>query len=184
MDDIDKSVWPITTGGQVPHAALQPGHYKLFLFGEDALYMKSARFGQEDVLAQGLTLEGTPTDALVLTLERATGEVQGSVYNSFAAHISGADVKLISHGEDSRYVVRSTSSNRNGDFDFTGVPPGGYDVVALSEAVRDWEFGPNEWAAVKAFAKHLEVGNSTLSTLELHATAVAYNALQCIAARP
>lgn len=181
---IDESGWPITTEGQVPHPALQPGHYKLFLFGQDALYMKSARFGQEDALAKGLTLEGTPTDALVLTLERATGEVRGSVYNSSAAHVSAADVKLVSHGEDSRYVVRSTSTNRNGDFDFTGVPPGDYDVVALSEAVRDWEFGPAEWAAVRALAKHVEVGDSTHLTLELHATTVAYDAFQCIAARP
>ena len=184
MDGIDKSGWPITAEGQVPHPALQPGHYKLFLFGEDTLYMKSARFGQEDVLSHGLTLEGTPTDALVLTLERATGEVRGSVFNSSAAHVSAADVKLISHGEDSRYVVRSTSTNRNGDFDFAGVPPGSYDVVALSEAVRDWEFGPDEWAAVKAFAKHVEVVDSTHSTLELHATTVAYDAFQCIAAHP
>ncbi len=131
MDDIARSGWPITTGGQLPHPALQPGHYKLFLFTEDALY-----------------------------------------------------VKLISQGEDSRYVVKSTSTDRNGDFDFAGVPPGSYDAVALSEAVRDWEFGPDEWAAVKAFAKHVEVGDSTHTTFELHATTIAYKASQCIAARP
>jgi hypothetical protein len=57
-------------------------------------------------------------------------------------------------------------------------------VVALNEAVRDWEFGPDEWEVVKAFAKHVEVADSTHSTLELHATTVAYDAFQCIAPRP
>ena len=159
------------------------GHYKLFIFTEDALYVKSARFGQQDVLAQGLFLGGTPKEALVVTLERAQGEVRGKVVSTLAAPFSGADVKLISQGEDSRYVVKSTSADRNGDFDFAGVPSGSYDVVAFSEAVRDWEFGPDEWAAVKAFAKHVEVADSSHSTLELHATTVAYDAFQCIAAR-
>jgi hypothetical protein len=184
MDDIARSGWPITTGGQLPHPALQPGHYKLFLFTEDALYVKSARFGQQDVLAQGLTLEGTPKEALVVTLERATAEVRGNVVSNSSAPVSAADVKLISQGEDSRYFARSASTDRNGDFEFAGVPPGSYDVVALNEAVRDWEFGPDEWTTVKAFAKHVEVADSTHSTLELHATTVAYDAFQCIAVRP
>ena len=184
MDDIAKSGWPITTGGQLPHPALQPGHYKVFLFTEDALYVKSARFGQEDVLAQGMTLGGTPKEALVVTLERAPGEVRGKVVSTLAAPVSVADVKLISQGEDSRYVVKSTSTDQNGDFEFAGVPPGSYDVVALSEAVRDWEFGPDEWAAVKAFTKHVEVGDSTHATLELRATTTTYNESRCVATRP
>ena len=124
MDDIAEFGWPITTGGQLPHPALQPGHYKLFLFTEDALYVKSARFGQQDMLAQGMTLGGTPKEALVVTLERAPGEVRGKVVSTLAAPVSVADVKLISQGEDSRYVVKSTSTDRNGDFDFASVPPG------------------------------------------------------------
>ena len=184
MDDIAKSGWPITTGGQLPHPALQPGHYKLILFTEDALYVKSARFGQQDVLAQGITLGGTPKEALVVTLERASGEVRGKVVSTLAAPVSVADVKLITQGEDSRYVVKSTGTDRDGDFQFAGVPPGSYDVVALSEAVRDWEFGPDEWEAVKASAKHVEVGDSTHATFELNATTIGYKASQCIAARP
>jgi hypothetical protein len=185
MDSIiAESGWPIATGGQVPHPALQPGHYKLFLFTEDGLYVKSARFGQQDVLAQGMTLGGTPKEALVMTLERAPGEVRGKVVSALAAPVSIADVKLISQGEDSRYVVKSTNTDRNGDFDFAGVPPGSYDVVALSEVVRNAEFGPDEWAAVKASAKHFEIGDSTHTTLELHATTIAYKASQCISARP
>ena len=57
-------------------------------------------------------------------------------------------------------------------------------MVALNEAVRDWEFGPDKWAAVKAFAKHVEVADSTHSTLELHATTVGYDAFHSIAVRP
>lgn len=184
IDDIAKSGWPITTGGQLFHPALQAGHYKLFLFTEDALYVKSARFGQQDVLAQGMALGGTPKEALVVTLESAPGEIRGKVVSAGAAPASAADVKLISQGEDSRYVFKSTSTDRGGDFDFAGVPPGSYDLVALSEAVRDWEFGPDEWAAVKAFAKHVEVGDSAHATLELHATTVTYNESRCVAARP
>jgi hypothetical protein len=184
MDGMDDSGWPIATTGELPYPALRPGHYKLFLFSEDPLYLKSARFGEQDVLTQGLTLEGTPTEALVVTMERATGDVRGNVVNASAAPVSEADVKLISQGEDSRYVFRSTSTDLNGNFDFAGVQPGSYDVVALSEAVRDWEFGPDEWATVKTFAKHVEVGDSTPTTLELHATTIANDAPQCIAARP
>ena len=54
----------------------------------------------------------------------------------------------------------------------------------LSLPAETGEWFPDEWAAVKAFAKHVEVVDSTHSTLELHATTVAYDAFQCTAAHP
>ena len=65
-----------------------------------------------------------------------------------------------------------------------GVPPGNYDLVALNDAARDWEFGPSEWAQVKDLAKHVEVGDSTQANVDLKATAVRYDTSFCKARLP
>jgi hypothetical protein len=184
MDGVEGSGWPVTKVGQLLYPALRPGHYKLYLFGDDPLYLKSARLGQQDVLANGLTLERAPTDALVVTLERATGEIRGTVMGKASLPLSAADVKLVAQGEDSRYVASSVSTDREGRFHFVGVPPGNYDLVALNDAVRDWEFGPSEWAQVKDLAKHVEVGASTQANVDLKATAVRYDTSSCKARLP
>lgn len=99
---VEGSGWPVTKEGELRYPALGPGHYRLFLFGDDPLYLKSAHFGQQDVLANGLTLERAAADALVVTLERATGEIRGAVMGKGSLPLSSADVKLVAQGEDSR----------------------------------------------------------------------------------
>lgn len=182
--DVIESGWPITKEGELRVPDLRPGHYKLYVFGDDTLYLKSARFGQQDVLANGLTLERASTNALVVTLERATGEIRGTVMGKASLPLSAADVKLVAQGEDSHYVAKSVSTDREGRFHFAGVPPGIYDLVALNEAVRDWEFGPSEWAQVKDLAKHVEVGDSTQANVDLKGTAVRYDTSSCKARLP
>lgn len=177
--DVIESGWPITKDGELQVPGLRPGQYNLYLFGDDNLYLKEARFRQQDVLANGLALETAPTDALEVTLERTTGEIRGTVLEEKALPLAAADVKLIAQGEDSPYVARSASTDREGSFHFFSVPPGIYDLVALNDTILDSEFGSSEWAQVKDFAKRVEVGDSTQASVDLKATGVRYYTSSC-----
>jgi len=109
--------------------------------------------------------------------------VSGTVVTSTGAPASGADVKLILRGADSHYVFRSVIADQQGTFLFSGVPPGSYDLVALTDAVRDWEFGPIEWSKTEASANRIIVGDSVLSPAKLGAVTLSYHFDGCTLAK-
>ena len=61
----------LTKAGEVTFGRLQTGHYKLYLFTNDPVYIKLARLGDQDVLANGLSLHGPSADVLNITLASA-----------------------------------------------------------------------------------------------------------------
>ncbi len=126
---------PLAKDSEVAFSRLQPGHYKLYLFTDDPVYVQSAKLGDQDVLHDGLSLHGPSNDALDITLAIANGELDGVIDGENGIPVSGADVKLIAQGEDAPYVLRSVVSDGNGHFLVKGVPPGNYNLVALKEAI-------------------------------------------------
>ena len=114
-----------------------------------------------------------------MALERAKGAVLGTVITRTGAPASGADVKLMLSGADSHYVFKSVVADEQGRFLFSGVPPGSYNVVALSNAVRDWEFGSMEWSQTERSANTVEIGDSALSPITLEAFTLRYDSALC-----
>ena len=172
---LDKSGRPVKDGDDT-WSDLMPGHYRLRLFTDDPLYLKSAFLGSEDVLAQGFTLGDPPHEVLELTLFKSIAEVRGTVFGLDGVPASGADVKLISKGEDAPFVWKSMNADEKGQFLFSGVAPGAYDVVALDEAIRDWEFGPDEFAQVSRSATHFEIDDKSEMHFDLRVAKLRYQA--------
>jgi len=173
---------PVTKDGGVDFNHLCRGHYRLFLFTEDPVYIKSARFGDQDVLANGVLIDGPSSAILDITLASAKGQVRGTVSGDNGALVARADVKLIVQGEDAPYVLKSVNADDEGRFALTGIPPGKYRIVALDGAVRDWEFGSFEFDQVKQWSKELQVGDVAIPALELKGTNLRYPASLCGAA--
>lgn len=169
----------ITKAGEVTFGRLQPGHYKLYLFTNDPVYIKSARLGDQDVLANGLSLHGPSADVLNITLASARADVNGVVSGDGRIPVAGADVKLIGQGDDSPFVLRSVNADGKGRFALKGVPPGRYNLVALNEAVRDWEFGSFEFDQVKRWATEIRVEDVTLSGVTVEATTLRFPSSAC-----
>jgi hypothetical protein len=170
---------PITKDGGVSFSHLHQGHYRLYLFTDDAIYIKSSNFGDQDVLANGVSLDGPSPSIFEITLARAKAELKGTVSGDNGALLARADVKLIAQGDDAPYVLKSVNADDDGRFDLTGVPPGKYKLVALGEAVRDWEFGSFEFDQVKQWSKEIKVGDVAITGLELKGTNLRYPASSC-----
>jgi hypothetical protein len=176
----DESGWPIIEAGEVTlpqHFA--PGHYGLYLFDEDSVYLKAAVFGAQDALANGLLLDGNTTGTLDLNIATASSAITGGVIDGSESPAGIADVKLIAQGINSPYVVRSVNADSAGRFRIAGVAPGRYDLVALDRTVRDAEFGPREWNQVKRWAKAVNVGDATSMTVDLELAKLTYAGNPC-----
>jgi hypothetical protein len=165
--------------GVVTFSRLQPGHYKLYLFTDDPVYIQSARLDDQNVLTNGLSIHGPSASVLIITLASASAEVTGVVSGDGDIPIAGADVKLIAHGDDSPFVFRSVNADGMGRFALKGVPPGRYNLVALNEAVRDWEFGSFEFDQVKRWATEIRVEDVTISGVRVKATTLRFPSSVC-----
>jgi hypothetical protein len=164
----------ISNEGVVTFSRLQQGHHKLYLFTDDPVYIQSARYDDQDVLTKGLSIHGPSAGVLSITLERASAEVNGVVSGDGDVPVAGADVKLITQGDDSPFVFRSVNADGMGRFALKGVPPGRYNLVALNEAVRDWEFGSFEFDQVKRWATEIRVEDVAISGVRVKATTLRF----------
>lgn len=170
---------PLAKDGEVVFNRLQPGHYRLYLFTDDPVYVQSAKLADQDVLHDGLSLHGPSNDALDITLAIANSELDGVVDGDNGIPVSGADVKFIAQGEDAPYVFRSVVADAKGHFVVKGIPAGNYNLVALKEAVRDREFGAFEFDQVKGQATPIVVRDASVTGISLKSTNLRYASSAC-----
>lgn len=170
---------PITKEGDVSFSRLQPGHYSLYLLANDPVYIKSAMLGDQNALMGGLTIPGPTQQVLGISLGIAKADVSGTALGDDGAPVAGADVKLIAEGKDSPFVLKSVNADEQGHFSLRGIPPGGYNIVALNRAVRDWEFGSVEFDQLKRWATQIQVGDEPVAGLAVKAAMLRYSSPVC-----
>jgi hypothetical protein len=170
---------PITKEGDVSFSRLQPGHYSHYLLANDPVYIKSAMLGDQNALMGGLTIPGPTQQVLGISLGIAKADASGTALGDDGAPVAGADVKLIAQGKDSPFVLKSVNADEQGHFSLRGIPPGGYNIVALNRAVRDWEFGSVEFDQVKRWATQIQVGDEPVAGLAVKAAMLRYSSPVC-----
>jgi hypothetical protein len=158
---------PVAKDGEVVFNRLQPGHYRLYLFTDDPVYIKSARLRDQDALDNGLSLRGPSDEVLDITLATSKADLSGIVSGDGGVPVAGADVKLLAQGEDAPYVIKSVVADGAGHFVLKAVPPGNYNLFALSEAFRDKEFGTFEFDQVKRWAMPVQVRDVSVIGISL-----------------
>jgi protocatechuate 3,4-dioxygenase beta subunit len=106
--------------------------YRVNLFADERSYLKSARYGMEDVLAENLVVgRETPNATLQLVLSTTTAQLQGTVVDQHGKPVTGAQLFLISQQKAwARRRLRTARSDQNGQFTIRGIAPGKYRLVA------------------------------------------------------
>ena len=127
-----------------------PDHYVLGLgrLPREA-YVKSARAGETDVLADGLTVTGAGTIEIAIAVASDGGAVQGVVRDKNQRPVPGATILLAPDRRSRADLFKSTTSDQNGHYEFAVIAPGNYKLLA-SEDVE-----PGAWED-SDFLKHYE----------------------------
>lgn len=178
-ESLEEAGWPVNTKGQTLLPIQATGHYRVFLFGKDPLYLKSAFLGDRDVLSSGFYLTEPTVAPLTLTLGLATGTIDGRVMRSQSEPANQVNVKLIARGVDAPFALMSAMTDEQGRFHFAAVPPGDYELVAVNQIVRNSDFGPLELANVKSWAKPVSVGTVGPANVELSLATIRYAVPVC-----
>jgi 5-hydroxyisourate hydrolase-like protein (transthyretin family) len=114
------------------------GNYALQVGGvEQSWYVKSARLGAEDILQKGLEVErGASGGTLEIVISSATAQLEGAV-TEHDKPVAGAQVRVKPDPETPYNRMRSTNAttDQNGHFVLSTLPPGKYRVIAKLPSV-------------------------------------------------
>jgi hypothetical protein len=142
--------WPVKEDGSFVLRNIMPGEYFVQAFVQGGGFLKSARFGDLNVLEAGLSLSSPPAAELNLVWSGAGGEMSGAVANEKGDPMPFAVVTLVPQGAASlasfsgqkvsplaRIRFRSTDTDLNGRYSLKGIPPGNYRAFAWEWANRN-----------------------------------------------
>jgi hypothetical protein len=167
----DPSVRPTARRDQSYVFNAPPGSYRLLSRNSGGWYIKSASYGDADLLQQELvTAPGGAGTPIRVVVSNQTGSLQGTV--NLNGSPAACWVYLISNGGSAQPVL-SLRSNGSGNYSVAHLPPGSYQAVAF-ERRRSANY--RDAASLAAFANHVRsvtVNAGEKPTLNLDAVPVA-----------
>lgn len=120
---------------------MAPGDFRLTVNGiPPDHYVKSIRMGQENLLDTGFHVTGPGENLVEILVGSDGGTLEGSVSDERSSTVANATVALIPESPDLRRrldLYRSTTTDAEGDFRLSTIPPGNYKVFA-------WDFAPTD----------------------------------------
>jgi hypothetical protein len=100
-------------------------------------YVKSARAGETDVLADGLTVTGPGTTEIEIALANDGGALGGVVRDKSQQPVAGATILLAPDQRLRADLFKSTTSDQNGHYEFAAIAPGDYRLFAWEDVEPD-----------------------------------------------
>ena len=154
--------------------SLASGDYRVFVreFGgplSDAFYLKEVRLGTADVLADGLHIDGKPSEELEIVLGTDVATLHGTVVNQKQEPMPNAVVAIVPYpiGNGRQELHKNAATDVSGQFQLHGIAPGDYIVFAWD----DVEFGmwqnPEFTRSYESVGKRIHIGEAASETVEL-----------------
>jgi hypothetical protein len=137
---------PIVESGESVIPSVPPGDYMFNVMGvmPGNLYLKSARAGDVDVIASGLTITPGSQPDVQVTLGADGAALEGMVRDSKAAPVAGATVVMVADQVTRTDRTQTATSDQNGHYKIANIPPGRYRVYAW-EDVEDHAWSDPEF---------------------------------------
>lgn len=105
--------------------AVMPWDYRVHVTGITGAYVKSVRYGDVDVLANGLRVGGSTPQPVEIVFSTDGGRLDGRILEGNMAR-----VVLVPEARNRRDLYFAVSSSSTGRFELTNVPPGRYKIFA------------------------------------------------------
>ncbi len=168
----DSSVRPTTRRDQSFVFTAPPGSYRLQSRNAGVWYIKSASYGDADLLQQELVVApgaaGTPMRVVV---SNQTGSLQGTV--NLNGSPAACWVYLIPAGATAQSVIALRSNNSGGYYTAAHLPPGSYQAIAFERRHSANYRDPASLAPFSGHVRSVTVNVGDKPTLNLDAVPIA-----------
>jgi 5-hydroxyisourate hydrolase-like protein (transthyretin family) len=142
--------------------------YRITVFGiPSGFYLKEARLGGSDAV-WNYARAGRSTDIRIVISSR-TARVHGVVTDDAQKSKSGIEVALIPEARDRRELFKSAFTDKDGEFNFSGVVPGDYKLFAFDGLQRAAYFDPAVLAYFEERGKPVHLAESSEESIDLNA---------------
>lgn len=148
---------------------LLPDRYQVRISNAPAgVWLKSVRYGNQDVTDAGADLTGGVSGSLEVLVNPNGAEIDGVVADADGKPMPGATVALI---PDSRRALlfQSDATDQSGAFCFQGVPPGDYKLLAWEDVVSGAWYDPEFLKLVEGKAQAVTVKENDRKSVTLNA---------------
>jgi protocatechuate 3,4-dioxygenase beta subunit len=140
------------------------------------VYVKSIRFNGTDALNSPLRIDGTQTiSGIEIVVGLRGGSVDGRVVNQRQESLDRATIVLLPQGpppyREDRY--RTVTTDKSGQFQFRGLPPGDYRILAWEDIDAGAWFNPAFLASNEQYATALTLVEGRAQKLDVTAIPVA-----------
>jgi hypothetical protein len=156
--DIGSSASTVVNADGSFSVKVMPAIYQLSAFCDAGAYVKSMRFGDQDVSGGRLDLTQQTGGALSILCGTDVGRIKGSVQKENGEPAAQAVITLSPEGahEGRRDLYYQLNSDQSGTFEYQDIAPGDYKVFA-------WEGGDQEMLLSIEFRKAFESRAAAIS---------------------
>jgi hypothetical protein len=131
-------------------------------------YVKSIRFGGEDVLNGGLRVTGPSSDEVVIVIGTNPGAVEGRVMNGAGQPIRAATVVMIPEaGLKFRIDHKFAFTDAAGTFQIPNTPPGDYQIYAFEQIENGGWQDPRIMGQYEGRGRPIRVDEGGKATIEV-----------------
>jgi protocatechuate 3,4-dioxygenase beta subunit len=133
------------------------------------LYVKLVRYGQEDVLANGLNLSQTATEKLEIVVSSDAAKLQGVVLNQRQQPVGGATVVIAPGDERSACLDfrRTVTTDASGRYAIDSLPPGKYRLFAFEDLEQGAGEAPEYLEAFDRYAEGVDLDPKATAVKQL-----------------
>jgi len=168
----DSTLRPVARKDQSFVFTASPGSYRLQGRNNGTWFIKSASYGDSDLLQQSLVVvpgaAGTP---IRVTVSDQTGALQGTV--SLNGSPSQCWIYLVPSGPSAQSVMSLRSNSSNGSYTSAHLPPGSYQVIAFERRHSVNYRDPESLNPFHSFVHSVTIAAGDKPTLNLDAVPVA-----------
>ncbi len=145
------------------------GDYSAAITGIHGGYLKSIRFGNSDVFANGLHLTGDAKDSLEVVLGDNPGKIDGRVLNADGSPVVHATVTLTPVGAGQRRadLYKTIETGASGRFELQDIAPGDYNLLAWEEIENEAWRDPSLIREFENRGKPIHVTEGSSQALDL-----------------
>jgi len=168
----DSTLRPMVRRDQSFAFTAPPGSYRLQTRNMGVWYIKSATYGDADLLQHELVVvPGAAGTSIRLVVSNQTGSLQGTV--SLGGSAGACWVYLIPTGANTAQPVIALRSNSSGSYTAAHLPPGSYQAIAFERRHSANYRDPASLAPYSSYVHSVTVNAGDKPTLNLDAVPVA-----------
>jgi hypothetical protein len=168
---VNPAGFPAGPDGTFQVVGLREAEYRVTLRGALAptsgLYLKSIRYGGEDVLSKPLKFSGAGSGIFEVVVGRGPGQIAGSVTDARSQIVPGVQVTAIPVERGRANDYRLATTDQNGRYSFQGLTPGDYQLFGWEALENGSQYDPDVLKQHDQQGKRVHVAESSNQTVDL-----------------